>query len=122
MVAAVRIGSPWIYVQAMPEAVLRSRILPSLLPNAVLGLALLAMFIAAQWLLARKFVRPALAVLDYLQRLSDDPTQVNDVDLTEDRGHDTNWQQSRIGRRVWSYDTRPQDIHLFDATTRERLS
>jgi two-component system NtrC family sensor kinase len=75
LVAAVRIGSPWIYVQALPESTLRAQILPSLLPNAVLGLALLAMFVAAQWLLARNFVRPALAVLDYLQRLSGDPTQ-----------------------------------------------
>lgn len=30
------------------------------------------------------------------------------------RDADPNWQQSRIGRRVWSYDTRPQDIHLAE--------
>lgn len=46
--------------------------------------------------------------------ISDDPCQINIIDTTEDRDHDTNWQQSRLGRRVWYYDTRPQDIHLAE--------
>ena len=75
LVAAVRIGSPWLYVQAMPDSALRALVLPTLLPNALLGIALLMMFVAAQWLMARRFVQPALAVLDYLRRLSTDATQ-----------------------------------------------
>ena len=75
LLAAVRIGSPWLYVQALPESALRAQVLPTLLPNALLGVALLGMFVAGQWLLARRFVQPSLAVLDYLRRLSLDPAQ-----------------------------------------------
>lgn len=46
--------------------------------------------------------------------LRDDPCDIDLVDITEDRDHDVNWQQSRAGRRVWAYDTRPQDIHLAE--------
>lgn len=46
--------------------------------------------------------------------LRDDPCAIDLLDHTEDRDHDINWQQSRVGRRVWSYDTRPQDIHLAE--------
>lgn len=35
----------------------------------------------------------------------------HDSDLRE---FNTNWQQSRTGRRLWAYDTRPQDIHLAE--------
>jgi PAS domain S-box-containing protein len=73
MAASVRIGAPWVYVQAVPEAALRAQVLPTLLPNALLGLALLATFVAGQWLLARRFVAPALQVLGYLRQLSTDP-------------------------------------------------
>ncbi len=72
LTAAVRIGSPWLYVQATRASALRAQVLPTLLPNALLALALLAMFITGQWLLSRSFVRPALAILDYLHALSDD--------------------------------------------------
>ncbi len=75
LVAAVRIGSPWLYVQAMPESALRAQVLPTMLPNALLGAALLAMFVTGQWLLSRRFVQPALSVLDYLRRLSLDAAQ-----------------------------------------------
>ena len=71
---AAREGSPWIFVKAMPESALRAAVLPSLLPNALLGLALLGVFVAGQWLFARGFVTPALAVLGYLRQLSTDPT------------------------------------------------
>ena len=72
--AAAPEGSPWIFVKAVPESALRAVVLPSLLPNALLGLALLALFVAGQWLFARGFVTPALAVLGYLRQLSTDPT------------------------------------------------
>ena len=73
LVAAGREGSPWVYVQAVPESGLRAVVLPTLLPNALLGLALLAVFVAGQWLFARWFVTPALGVLGYLRQLSIDP-------------------------------------------------
>ena len=73
LVAAGRDGSPWVYVQAVPESALRAVVLPTLLPNALLGLALLVVFVAGQWLFARWFVTPALAVLGYLRQLSTDP-------------------------------------------------
>lgn len=73
LASAVRIGSPWVYVQAVPEAALRALVLPTLGPNALLALALLAVFALGPWLIARWFVEPAQAVLDYLRRLSTDP-------------------------------------------------
>ena len=75
LLSAVRIGSPWLYVQAVPEAMLRIQVLPTLLPNALLGLALLALFVTAQWLVSRRFVQPALAVLNYLRQRSLDADQ-----------------------------------------------
>jgi PAS domain S-box-containing protein len=72
LTAAVRIGSPWLYVQATPASALRAGVLPTLLPNLVLALALLGMFIAGQRMLAEKFVRPALTILTYLRGLSAD--------------------------------------------------
>jgi PAS domain S-box-containing protein len=73
LVAAVREGSPWVYAQAVPRAALRAQVLPTLLPNLLLLLSLLAVFVAGQWLFARWFVTPALAVLNYLRQLSTDP-------------------------------------------------
>ncbi|MDO9091738.1 MAG: response regulator [Rubrivivax sp.] len=73
LAAAGREGSPWLYVQAVPQSALRAQVLPTLVPNAVLGLALLAVFVAGQWLFARWFVTPSLAVLGYLRQLSTDP-------------------------------------------------
>jgi signal transduction histidine kinase/CheY-like chemotaxis protein len=73
LLAAARADSPWVYVHAVPKASLRAEILPSLLPNGVLGLALLIVFLAGQWLFARWFVTPALSVLQYLRQLSADP-------------------------------------------------
>ena len=73
LAAAGREGSPWVYVQAVPASALRAFVLPTLLPNALLGLALLAVFVTSQWLFARWFVTPALAVLGYLRQLSTDP-------------------------------------------------
>lgn len=70
LVAAVRIGSPWQYVYAMPASALYAQILPSLLPNALLGLSLLLTFVIGQWLLTRNFVRPAIKALAYLRTLS----------------------------------------------------
>ncbi len=70
LVAAQHIGSPWVYVQAVPDATLQALVWPQLTTNLMLALALLAMFVAGQWWLARRFVEPALAVLDYLRRLS----------------------------------------------------
>ncbi len=73
LVAAAREGSPWLYAQAVPRAALRAQVLPTLLPNLLLLLSLLAVFVAGQWLFARWFVTPALAVLNYLRQLSTDP-------------------------------------------------
>jgi two-component system NtrC family sensor kinase len=73
LAAAGRPGSPWLFVQAVPAQSLRAQVLPTLLPNALLGLALLAVFVAGQWLFARWFVTPALRVLGYLRARSTDP-------------------------------------------------
>ena len=70
LVAAQHIGSPWVYVQAVPDDTLFALVWPQLLTNLALAAALLAMFVAGQWLLARRFVEPALAVLEHLRRLS----------------------------------------------------
>jgi PAS domain S-box-containing protein len=68
--AMARKDSPWAYVSLVPEAALTARVLPALLPNALIAVALLAMFVAGQWLLSRNFVEPALRVLAYLRALS----------------------------------------------------
>ncbi len=73
LAAAGRDGMPWLVVQAVPRSRLHAEVLPALLPNALLGLALLAVFVAGQWLFARWFVRPATAVLAYLRQLAADP-------------------------------------------------
>ncbi len=73
LAAGLRIGSPWTYMEAVPMAELRAQVLPALLPNALLALALLGMFVAGQWLLTRQFVDPAMAVLAYLRELSESP-------------------------------------------------
>ena len=74
VLAAGRAGLPWTFVQALPQSALMARILPSLLPNGLIALALLAMFVCGQWLLSRNFVRPALRVLAYLRGHSIDAT------------------------------------------------
>jgi len=79
LVAAVRIGSPWQYVYAMPLAALYAQILPSLLPNALLGLGLLLTFVIGQWLLTRNFVRPAVKALGYLRTLAQQQQQQREV-------------------------------------------
>jgi len=73
LVAGARPGSPWTWLRATPESALRAAQLPGVLPNAAIALALLAMFLAGQWLLARNYVDPALQVLAYLRRLAVDP-------------------------------------------------
>jgi PAS domain S-box-containing protein len=57
----------------VPRASLRAMVLPTLLPNLLLLIALATVFVAGQWLFARWFVQPALAVLTYLRQLSTDP-------------------------------------------------
>jgi signal transduction histidine kinase len=74
LLAAARTESPWVYVLSIPQSTLRAEVLPSLLPNALLGLSLLLAFVAGQWLFARWFVTPALGVLQYLRQLSADPS------------------------------------------------
>jgi signal transduction histidine kinase/CheY-like chemotaxis protein len=73
LVAAAREGSPWLYVEAVPAYQLRDEVLPSLLPNALLGAALLIVFVFGQWLFTRWFVTPALGVLGHLRELTADP-------------------------------------------------
>ena len=73
VITAGRPGSPWLYVQAVPAQLLRAQVLPTLLPNALLGLSLLLVFVAGQWLFSRWFVTPALRVLGYLRARSTDP-------------------------------------------------
>ncbi|TDP59696.1 response regulator [Roseateles toxinivorans] len=65
-------GTPWQLVQAVPLAALQEAVYPALLPYLALALALLLMFVAAQWLLARRFVSPAREVLLYLRRIAGD--------------------------------------------------
>ncbi len=72
LVAAQRKGSPWVYVEATPLRELRLAVLPTLVPNALLGLALLVVFLAGQWLISRWFVTPAVAVLAYMRQLAVD--------------------------------------------------
>ena len=73
LVAAARPDSPWTFLRVVPEATLRRAQLPGALPNATIALALLAMFLAGQWLLTRNYVNPAMQVLGYLRRLAHDP-------------------------------------------------
>lgn len=68
--ALARKDSPWAYVSVVPETALDARLVPALVPNALIALALLGMFVAGQWLLSRNFVDPALRVLAYLRELS----------------------------------------------------
>jgi len=70
LAAVARKDSPWAYVTLIPARALHARVVPSLLPNALIAVALLAMFVAGQWLLSRNFVGPALKVLAYLRGLS----------------------------------------------------
>ncbi|MCA3239679.1 MAG: response regulator [Rubrivivax sp.] len=71
--SASREGLPWIVVEALPRSTLQAPVWRSLLPNALLGGALLAVFVLGQWLFARWFVTPAVAVLAYLRQLAADP-------------------------------------------------
>jgi signal transduction histidine kinase/ActR/RegA family two-component response regulator len=73
LLAAARSQSPWVYVASVPRASLRAEVLPSLIPNALLGLALLLVFVGGQWLFARWVVTPAVAVLQYLRARSENP-------------------------------------------------
>ncbi|MDN3922561.1 ATP-binding protein [Roseateles violae] len=108
LVAATRPGSPWTYVSAVPRAELRARILPSLLPNAAIALALLLGLVAAQWLLARHFVQPAMQLLAYLRALSADHRAP----------------APRLGRRwqVWVDSLGATFAHQFHLLQRERGS
>ncbi len=73
LASASREGQPWIVVKAVPRSRLHAPAWRSLLPNALLGGALLAVFVLGQWLFARWFVTPSVEVLAYLQRLAADP-------------------------------------------------
>jgi PAS domain S-box-containing protein len=73
LVSAQRSGSPWLYLEATPLRQLHLALLPTLLPNAVLALSLLVVFVVGQWLISRWFVTPALGVLAYMRQLSEDP-------------------------------------------------
>ena len=70
LVVARRAKSPWTYVEAVPLQQLRLAVLPTLLPNALLGLALLLVFVLGHWLINHWFVSPALEVLSYMRQLS----------------------------------------------------
>ena len=71
--SASREGLPWIVVEAMPRSTLQAPVWRSLVPNALLGGALMAVFVLGQWLFARWFVTPSVAVLAYLRQLAADP-------------------------------------------------
>ena len=73
LASASREGLPWIVVKAVPRSTLQAPVWRSLLPNALLGGALLAVFVLGQWLFARWFVTPSVAVLAYLRQLAADP-------------------------------------------------
>ncbi|MDT9000677.1 PAS domain S-box protein [Paucibacter sp. APW11] len=73
LVSSAEPGSPWTFVRAVPLQELRARIWPGLLPNLLIGLALLGTLISAQYLLARYFLQPATQLLAYLRALSHQP-------------------------------------------------
>ncbi len=73
LASASREGLPWIAIEALPRQALHAPVWRSLLPNALLGGALLAVFVLGQWLFARWFVTPSVAVLAYLRQLAADP-------------------------------------------------
>jgi C4-dicarboxylate-specific signal transduction histidine kinase len=74
LASASREGLPWIAIEARPRSALQAPVWRSLLPNALLGGALLAVFVLGQWLFARWFVTPSVAVLAYLRQLAADPS------------------------------------------------
>jgi PAS domain S-box-containing protein len=63
-------GTPWTVVRALPQAALTATVWPALLPYLALVLALGLIFLAAQALLAQRFVWPAREVLLYLRRIA----------------------------------------------------
>jgi len=73
LASASREDLPWIVVKAVPRSTLQAPVWRSLAPNALLGGALLAVFVLGQWLFARWFVTPSVAVLAYLRQLAADP-------------------------------------------------
>lgn len=61
------------------------------------------------------------AVKDFSYSLKIAPSEVERFEAPpyyvyqpEDRGGNTNWLQTRTGKRVWAYDTRIEDIHLAE--------
>ena len=73
LVADRQAGAPWSVLMAVPAAPLQAQVWWQLLPNALIGLALLLMFGVAQWLLARHFIEPAVRALAYGRALARDP-------------------------------------------------
>ena len=64
--------APWTLVVGETERSLDARVLPTLLPFVLIASGLLAMFIGGQWLVRRRLLDPALAVMAYLAARSRD--------------------------------------------------
>ena len=73
LVAERQADAPWAVLMAVPSAPLQAQVGWQLLPNGLIALALLLMFGAAQWLLARHFIEPAVRALAYGRALARDP-------------------------------------------------
>jgi signal transduction histidine kinase/ActR/RegA family two-component response regulator len=73
LASASREGLPWLVVEAVARRTLQGPVWRSLLPNALLGGSLLAVFVLGQWLFVRWFVTPSVEVLAYLRQLAADP-------------------------------------------------
>ena len=73
LVAERPADAPWAVLMAVPLAPLQAQVAWQLLPNGLIALALLLMFGAAQWLLARHFIAPAVRALAYGRALARDP-------------------------------------------------
>ncbi|MGN6828214.1 ATP-binding protein [Paucibacter sp. M5-1] len=67
-------SAPWTLVATQSEAALLTRIAPELLPFGLIACGLLALILLGQWLLRRRVIEPALAVMRYLFERSRDAT------------------------------------------------
>jgi len=65
-------SAPWTLVVAQSEASLLAQIAPELLPFGLIAAGLLALILMGQWMLRRRVIEPALAVMRYLSEKSRD--------------------------------------------------
>ena len=66
--------APWTLLLTLDDSALAGLVLPGLLPFELIALALLLLIVLAQTMLRRRVINPALGVMGYLQRKSQDET------------------------------------------------